>query len=201
MKFYLFLLLVLLIIIALIIYWVYRIFKLYKPGSKNTFRIHLIIFLCLTTLVLWELRIIPLASNNDFRNKTLNLTGKTFWSWNKYRYDEFSVRGEGYTLEIYDLNNEMTNYFKKPDKEFFEKYPAQSISEMKWKRTPVDSSDQTILEYMTPTYGGWRKAIIKKQEYIRRVANEPGGYYTYKGDDFYLISYREKIILWINHNM
>ncbi len=54
---------------------------------------------------------------------------------------------------------------------------------------------------MTPTYSGWGSEIINKQEYIRRVANQSGGYYCYKGNDFYLISYKEKIILWVNHNM
>lgn len=201
MEIYLILLLALLVIIGLSIYWLYRIFKFYKSGNKKAFRINLIIFLFLTTIVLWELRIFPLASDYDFRNKTSELTGKKFWSWNNFRYDELGVRGEGYTLEIYNLNNEMVNYFKQPDSKFFEQYPTKNISDMKWKRTPVDSSDREKLEYMTPNYSGWNNEILNKQDYIRRVANEQGGYYCYNGNDFYLISYKEKIILWVNHNM
>src|SRR5687767_14119989 len=195
MEIYLILLLALLLLIVLSIYWLYRIFKFYKTGNKKAFIINLIIFLCLTTIFLWELRVIPLASDNDFRNKTLELTGKRFWSWNNFRYDESGVRGEGYTLEIYNLNSEMVNYFKQPSIEFFEKYPTKEVSDMTWKRTPVDSSDKNTLEYMTPNYSGWGSEIVNKQDYIRRVANEPGGYYCYKGNDFYLISYKEKIIL------
>lgn len=201
MEFYLILFLVPLILLFLSIYWLYRIIKYYKSGNKKTFRINLIIFILLTTIVLWELRIIPLSLNNDFRNRTLELTGKKFWSWNNYRYDELSVRGEGYTMEIYNLNSEMTNYFKNPNIEFFEKYPTRNISDMKWKRTPVDSSDKNVLEYMTPNYSGWKNEIVNKQGYIRNIANESGGYYCYQGNEFYLISYKERIILWINHNM
>jgi hypothetical protein len=175
--------------------------KYYKAGNKKAFQINLIILIFLTTIVLWKLRIIPLALNNDFKNKTAQLTGKKFWSWNNYRYEELGIRGEGYTLEIYNLNSEMTEYFKNPNPEFFQKYPTNDISDMKWKTTPVDTSDKNTLEHMTPNYSGWKNEIINKQEYIRRIANEPEGYYCYKANDFYLISYKEKIILWINHNM
>ena len=195
METYLILFLVLLLIIFLAIYWVYRIFKYHKVGNKKAFRINLIIFLFIATIFLWELRIIPLASNNDFRNKTFELTGKKFWSWNNFRYNELGVRGEGYTLEIYNLNSEMVQYFREPNIDFFEKYPSNSVCQMKWKKTPVDSADENTLEYMTPTYIGWKKEIIKKQTYIRKVANESGGYYSYCGNDFYLISYKEGIFL------
>jgi hypothetical protein len=201
MEIYLILFLVLLLLIVVSIYWLYRIYKFHKTGNKKAFRINLIIFLSLTTVVLWELRIIPLASDYDFRNKTIELTGKKFWSWNRFRYEDLGVRGEGYTLEIYNLNSEMANYFKQPNVEFFEKYPTKNMCDMKWKKTPVDNSDKNTLEYMTPNYSGWGHEIVNKQEYIRRIANEPGGYYCYQGNDFYLISYKEKIILWINHNM
>ncbi len=150
---------------------------------------------------MWELRVIPLSSNNDFRNKTIELTGKKFWSWNNFRHDEWGIRGEGYTLEIYNLSPEMVSYFEEPGSDFFKKYSVDGISEMKWRRTPVDSSDREKLEYMTPNYSGWGNEISNKQQYIRRVANQAGGYYCYNGNDFYLISYKEKIILWINHNM
>ncbi len=201
MEIYLILFLVLLLLIGFSIYWLYRIFKYYKAGNKKAFRINLIIFLFLMAFVLWELRIIPLASNYDFQSKTVELTGKKFWSWNNFRYDELGIRGEGYTLEIYNLNPPMVNYFEAPDVEFFQKYPTNKISDMKWKRTPVDSSDRSTLEYMTPNYSGWGNEIVAKQEYIRSLANEPGSYYCYYGNGFYLISHKEKIILWVNHNM
>jgi energy-coupling factor transporter transmembrane protein EcfT len=203
MEAYLLLGLALLLLVALFIYWFYRIIKLLKNGYKRAFTLNLTLFLFLLLFIMWELRILPFSLTNDFKNKTEQLTGKKFWSWNNYRFDELGIRGEGYTLEIYDLSSEIANYFKNPGEDFFQKFPLGQIASVKWQKTPVKQEDQEVLMFVTPTYAGWDKEIIDKQSFIREIANKPGSYYSFKkgSTDFYLISPEKKIILWINHNM
>lgn len=154
----------------------------------------------------WELRIIPLSANWDFRNKTKDLTGKQFWSWNDFRYDEIGIRGEGFTFEIYKLNEKVAEYFTKPEKDFFEQFPAEKFETTKWKETPI--LDTGLINFVTPIYGNWSKSLQKeieeKQLIVRQVANNNGSYYAVRqshGTDLYLISPKRKIIIYINHNM
>ena len=160
----------------------------------------------LTLFVLWELRIIPLSVDLDFRNQTKELTGKQFWCWNDYRYEEGGVRGEGFTFEIYKLNDEMVKYFEHPDKDFFERFPSQKFEATKWKETPI--LDTNLVNYITPIYGNWsrslQKEIKEKQKIVKQISREKGSYYAVRrshGTDLYLISPKMGIIVYINHNM
>ncbi len=147
-----------------------------------------------------------MSADWDFRNKTKDLTGKQFWSWNDYRYDEMGVRGEGFTFEIYKLNDETAKYFINPDKDFFEQFPSDKFETTKWKETPI--LDTLLLDFVTPLYGTWsqslQKKITEKQMIVRQVAKDGGSYYAVReshGTDLYLISPKRKIIIYINHNM
>ena len=115
MIFYLILFLLLILIIIAVIYWIYKIVIFFiNKRSKKGF-LHLSIFLILFSFLSWELRILPISLNNDFKNKTENLTGKKFWGWNIYRFNDFGFR-DGFTIETYRLNEEIAEYFKKPKK-------------------------------------------------------------------------------------
>ena len=74
----------------------------------------------------WELQIFPLSKNFYIQDRTTELTGKQFWSWNEFDYEEISVRGEGYALDIYKFNKETAEYFKNPDKEFLNSLPKKN---------------------------------------------------------------------------
>lgn len=208
MGFYLIILLVLLLLLVAIGYWVYRIFRFFRQRQTKKGFINISILSFLLLLFCWEMRIIPLSITNDFKNRTEQLTGEKFWSWNEYRYEEISIRGEGYTFEIYNLSPEMAEYFKNPTKDFFENYPADIFETSKWKKTPISESEDEILEFVTPTYGNWnvdlQKEISEQQNLIKRLAKTSGSYYAFKhksSTDFYLISPKERIIVYINHNM
>lgn len=206
MEFYLIILLVLIAIIVGLIFWLVKIIKFYRQKRTKIAVANSVIFGLLILITCWELRLIPLSADWDFRNKTKDLTGKQFWAWNDYRYDEIGIRGEGFTFEIYKLNDEMVKYFAKPDKDFFERFPVDNFETTKWRHTPV--LDTGLIDFVTPTYGNWSKSLQKeieeKQIIVRQVANENGSYYAVRkshGTDLYLISPRRKIIIYINHNM
>lgn len=163
MEFYLLIFLIflfLLLVIIGLVFWIVKIFKFYRQKRIKLAVIHSIIFGVLTLAICWELRIIPLSANWDFRNKTKDLTGKQFWSWNDYRYDEMGIRGEGFTFEIYKLNDETAKYFSNPNKDFFEKYPSEIFGTTKWKETPM--LDTVLLDFVTPTYGNWSQSLRVK---------------------------------------
>ena len=196
----------LILVLIVIIIWTTWIVKLYrqKKAAKATY--NLITLGLLTLIICWELRLIPLAADLDFRNKTEELTGRKFWCWNDYRYDEIGIRGEGFTFEIYTLNDEMATYFTNPDKDFFESFPTNKFETTKWKETPI--LDTELVNFVTPNYLNWsqslQKEIQEKQRIVRQVAKEKGSYYAIRqthGTDLYLISPRSKIIIYINHNV
>jgi len=206
MEFYLIIFLLFIAVIVGLVFWLAKIFKFYKQKRTKIAVINSVIFGLLTLVVYWELRIIPLSADWDFRNKTKELTGKQFWSWNNYRYDEFGIRGEGFTFEIYNLNDEVANYFTEPDKDFFEHFPIEKFETTKWKKTPI--LDTELVDFVTPIYGNWSKSLQKeieeKQLIVRQVAKEKDSYYAVRqshGTDLFLISPKRKIIVYINHNM
>lgn len=206
MEFYLLIFVLLVIIIIVLVFWLFKIFKFYSQKRTKIAIINSIIFGLLTLVICWELRIIPLSANWDFRNKTKELTGKQFWSWNDYRYNEIGIRGEGFTFEIYKLNDETAKYFIDPDKDFLERFPSEKFETTKWKETPI--LDTALLDFITPLYGNWSQSLQKeikdKQMIVRQVAKDKGSYYAVRqshGTDLYLISPKRKIIIYINHNM
>ena len=206
MEFYLIILLLLTLVLIGLIFWVFKIIKFYSQKRTKIAVVNSIIFGLLILIVCWELRIIPLSADWDFRNKTKELTGKQFWSWNDYRYDELGIRGEGFTFEIYKLNDDIANYFINPDQDFFDHFPNAKFETTKWKETPI--VDTELVNFVTPTYGNWsqilQKEIAEKQKIVREVAFEKGSYFAVRqshSTDLYIISPRRKIIIYINHNM
>jgi len=204
MGFYLIILLVIIGLLFGLIVWIIRIFRLYKKGKRKSFIIQVSIFTTLLIFLTWKLQIFPLSKNFYIQNRTTKLTGKKFWSWKEFDYEEISVRGEGYTLDIYKFSKETAEYFKNPDPKFFDSLPKKELADIKWTKTPVKENEQDILEFVTPIYGGWKGEIINKQDFIRKIANRPGAFYSYEhggSTNFYIIAPDKKLVILINHNM
>lgn len=204
MEIYLILFLLLIGLIVGLIIWIVRLFRLYRKGKKKSFAIQVSILTVLLILLTWELQIFPLSKNFYIQDRTTELTGKKFWSWKEFDYEEISVRGEGYTLDIYKFSEETAEYFKNPDTEFIDSLPTKELADIRWTKTPVKESEQDILEFVTPTYGGWKGEIIDRQEFIRQIANQPGSYYSYDdggSTNFYLVAPDQRLVILINHNM
>lgn len=191
------------LIVGLII-WIVRLFRLYRKGKKKSFAIQVSILTVLLILLTWELQIFPLSKNFNIQDRTTELTGKKFWSWEEFDYEEISVRGEGYTLDIYKFSEETAEYFQNPEKHFFDNLPTKELADIRWTRTPVKEGEQEILQFVTPTYGGWKGEIVERQDFIRQIANQPGSYYSYDdggSTNFYLIAPDKRLVILINHNM
>lgn len=207
MAYLIFIVLLFALLIGLIIgliYWIYKIYLFYHKGNLRRFKIHIVIFTLLFVFVTWNLQIFPLSKNFYIKGRTTQLTGKSFWSWKEYSYDEFGVRGEGYTLDIYKFSEETADYFMEPDSSFFSDYPNNNNLGIKWTPTPVKNSDIEILEFATPVYVGWKGKVVQWQDNIREIATRKGSYYAYKrkgGTDFYIISPEDRLVILINHNM
>ena len=204
MEIYLILFLLLIGLIVGLIIWIVRLFRLYRKGKKKSFAIQVSILTVLLIILTWELQIFPLSKNFYIQDRTTELTGKKFWSWEEFDYEEISVRGEGYTLDIFKFSEETAEYFKNPKKEFFDSFPTKEFADIRWTRTPVKENEQEILEFATPTYGGWKGQIIDRQDFIRQIANQPGAYYSYDdggSTNFYLIAPNKRLVILINHNM
>lgn len=132
------------------------------------------------------------------------MTGKLFWSWKEFNYDELGVRGEGYTLYIYKFDKETAEYFENPDSAFFRNFPPANYSQIRWTPTPVKSGDMEILDFVTPVYAGWKGEIVTRQDFIKNIATQQGSYYAYRhsgSTDFFIISPKERLVILINHNM
>lgn len=204
MEIYLILLLLLIGLLVGLIVWIVRLFRLYKKGRKKSFAIQVSILTVIVIFVTWELHIFPLSKNFYIQARTTELTGLKFWSWEEFDYEEISVRGEGYTLDIYKFSEETAEYFKNPDSAFFNNFPPKEFTDIKWTKTPVNENEQEILEFVTPNYGGWKGEIVDRQDFIRQIANQLGAYYSYDNGgstNFYLIDPDKKLVILINHNM
>ena len=184
--------------------WIYRLIRLYRKGSKKSFIIQITILTLLVIFVTWEFHIFPLSENFFIKKQTTQLTGKSFWCWKEFSYDEWGIRGEGYTLYIYRFNQETAEYFANPDSTFFMNYPLEINSQIQWTPTPVKNEEMEILEFATPLYAGWKGEIVTRQDFIRAIATREGAYYAYKHGgmtDFYIISPKDRLVILINHNM
>jgi len=191
------------LIIGLII-WSVQLYKLYRKGNRKSITIQICILTMFIVFVTWKLQVFPLSENFYIKEQTTKLTGKSFWSWKEFSYNEFGVRGEGYTLYIYKFSQETANYFSNPNSLFFSNYPHKTESDIKWTKTPVKEKDLNILDFVTPVYGYWKGEIVEKQDFIKNIAKKKGAYYAYKnggGTDFFIISPNDRLVILINHDM
>ena len=143
------------------------------------------------------------------------LTGQAFWTKQLYEYiPSRAFNGDGYSLNIFSINEEVSKKLIEPNKEFYSNYPESSRKEwvkQKWKKSPVEYVDEKFLDFALPVYGGNRNsALTNKYKMIRKLLNKKGSYYSYtanmSGDrvwdiDFYVLSPKDKKIITINHNM
>jgi hypothetical protein len=206
------LILIFVVIPSLLIIWSIRIVKLFRKGKakRKSFYFEGMIFTLIIGMICWNLGIFPMSRNLYVKEVSEKITGKSFWSEKEFSFDEISVRGEGYSIDVFKFNDEIAEYFKNPGKEFFENYPKEleyrgNWERVKWKKTPVIESEQIYLENATPHYGNWNDKKKEKMDFVRNLANRNGGMYAFNtknGDvDFFIISPEEKLIVIINHNM
>lgn len=199
------LLLLLLLVSAGLVFWIVKIIRLFRKGRTRRAVIHAIVLLLLVLFVCWEFRLLPLSAEFKFRKQTEALTGKEFWCWNEYLYEEWGMRGEGFTFEIYSFDKEIANYYYAPPPAFFNDFPRADVGVSRWKKTPLP--DSAFLSSMMPVYGNWsgrrQKMMESRYKIVRQIAESKGYYYALRrksGNDLYLLSPEMRLIIWINYN-
>jgi hypothetical protein len=202
MEIYFILLIIVLLIIIAFIVWSVRLVLMYRKGRKGwSFYLQSTALASICVFITWQLQIFPLSKNFYIKDQTQRLTGISFWSWEEFSIDDWGVRGEGYTIDIYRFNDVTAKYFTNPPETFYS-YPLEA--KVKWTPTPVQEKDKDSFLFATPSYGGWSQDKIDKMKFVRNLGFEKGSYYAYNpisDIDFYLINPSRKLIVIINHNM
>lgn len=190
------------------VWWLVRILKAYRKGRKKPALLQFSVMVVFAGTMLWKLELFPLSKNLRIKEQTESLTGRSFWPWKKYAYEDWGFRGEGYELDMYSFDEETAAYFKSPDSAFYARdlngaeWYKQSSSG--WRHTPVDSSGLRFLEIATPDYSEWEGEILDHLDEVRRWGRTSGSLYAYRGNpgniDFFLINPAERVIVMITHN-
>jgi len=192
---------------VLLLCWFVRLIIQFSRGK--VFFFEALTFFFLMIALLWNLGIFPLSKNFYVKEVAEQITGKSFWSWEVYSYEDLSVRGEGYSLLIFRFDEPVAAYFKQPGRAFFEHYPKEldyrsHWERAKWKRTPVLESDQKIVNIALTKYSGGRDVEIEKVDLVRSILDQPNSYYAYNhknGDvDLFVLAPEEKLIILVNLN-
>jgi hypothetical protein len=198
--------LILVAVAIITILWIYRLIRLYRKrkDKRLSFWIQSIILTFILGYILWFLDLYPYAQTIQIRNRTENLTGEKFWCKKVLNFEDPSVRGEGYSLKVYRFSNETVKYFNNPDSTFFKDFPL--YSDIKWKKTPIDSNEYKILDFVTMTYGHFSDEIIKYQNIVRKIVTTKDAFYSYSmgksgNVNFYIIYPTDRLIILIYHNM
>ncbi len=216
MWFYFILILVQLILYPVIIY---RAFKAKLKKNKSSFKKHLIRLIILLIFSGLFFEKIPGSNyfwmpidaiHQGFSNKSLTgkwfVSGKKIYEWAPERH----FNGDGYSIRISEMDDDLVAYFQKPDSLFYTNYPKQSRREnwqtKPWRSTPMEEDDLDAYYFAFHTTDTLGFQLIDLLE-------EDGNYYSYQyylhGDDaskhygnidFYLICPKRKLIIKINHN-
>jgi hypothetical protein len=133
--------------------------------------------------------------------------GKSIFEFEGHR----SFNGDGYSIWIYELEENTETYFKNPNDEFFSNYPRTELRDhwksKLWHRTPFDKKEQKFVDFA-------HISLDDLDFELTDLLNEDGNYYgyeyymhdfidgtTYVGDiDFYIICPNRKMMIKINHN-
>jgi len=196
------------VIPCMVLIWIVRLVLLYQKGksARYSFNIQVLVLILSMSVVLWTMGIYPYSRNIEVMSKTEALTGKSFWVWKEYSFDEFGFRGEGYSFDMFRFDDEIAAYFKEPGRTFFQKYPlALEYGAVTWKKTPVVKGEKHLLEFATLSSGGHSQEKKEMLQFVREIGNSEGALYAYRGEkgniDFFIIAPEKNLIILINHNM
>lgn len=129
-----------------------------------------------------------------------------------YKYEsERYFNGDGHSIWIHKIDNKAAEYFKKPNSEFFTKYPNSNFRDTWetecWKQTPSTEKDQKFISFASIS-------IDDLDFELKDLLNEKGNYYSYEfymhhsensfsnigNIDFYIICPKRMLFIKINHN-
>ena len=202
------------------ILWALWMFWAYKKKKKPLFYFQLVILVLAVGYLSFSLGLFPGSQSYYSKKYTAELTGQEFLLDKlEYSYDsDRSFNGDGYSIAVYNIDDDISKLFINPDPQFFVNYPAKNDSRKdwslsKWKKTPVSDKDQKFIDFalspISPQDKKESEGIKKQFELIRKMLKDDGHYYSYlykiNGSmignvDFYILSVKDKKIIFINHN-
>lgn len=204
----------------LFVLWAYWSWKTYKKKKNGLLTFQLIVFFGTLFWITWSMRIFPGSQAFYDRQYNKELTGKAFSTYLTFSHESpRAFNGDGYSIWVYEFDQETAQLFSPPDNEFFSNFPIRPDyrshwQQKKWDKTPLNQDEQKFLDFalseFTPDDTDKAKKIQDTFDYIEKIMNEPGHYYAYNyymhsndyiGDiDFFIISPTDKKLIVINHN-
>jgi hypothetical protein len=118
--------------------------------------------------------------------------------------DGWDLRGEGYSIDVYEIDHETVQYFERVTLDALPKDPGYNSSYGRtfsgWRSSPVESS---VVQYATPIYAGWKGELVDRIGKVKDLASKDGSLYSYylPGSlSFFMIAPQEGILVVIHHN-
>jgi hypothetical protein len=151
---------------------------------------------------------------SDYRMTSALIGSGFFLGQPLFQYDsERSFNGDGYTIIIYRLSDNIARKYDQPGPGFFNEYPQPNAYRSEWQRkhwhpTPVIQDDRKYLDFAL-SESVRDTHLDNALSTLRRLSESTDSYYSYfcksLGDqvsnlDFFLLNTREKVLIIVNHN-
>ena len=165
--------------------------------------------------VSWITRAFPGSQALADRSYVEDLTGKAFWTKVVFEYNSpRDFNGDGYSIVVYELDDEVASALSKPDSLFFQ-HPLRSDDrnrweQKRWRRTPLRPEDSRFLEVAIVESEDANPGMAETFKELRDLMAEEGNYYSFNNlmlsaeivsnVDFYVLSPSHKRLFVINLN-
>jgi hypothetical protein len=193
---------------------VYKAYKAIRVRRRIAFAVYSVLIL----LLLWAgffIGVTPGSRAYADYQMTRDLFGIGFilaHPENEYN-SERAFNGDGYTIEVYKLNDSEVNKILSLLSQQAQNLPARPSyrshwQQTFWRQTPIKREEQQFLEFALMEHVS-DTDLEKEHKLLNDLAHEPGHYYsyfyfmhgTYPGDiDFFLLSPSKHLFILVNHN-
>ncbi len=203
-----------LIILGIFFLWGKRIWKNRNERTRLKLILNITLFSIMFIYLTYQTRMLPGSEAISNRLYVQELTGNQFWVTASFKNtSERAFNGDGYSIYIYDISDDVANSFLTPSPDFFTEFPKSdrdSWTKVTWRKSPIKESENKIVDFAI-----WSRSTLpesnklKENKLIRKILSEKGNYYAYavsiqsygvSNVDFYILSPKEKKLICINHN-
>ncbi|MFK7749821.1 MAG: hypothetical protein AB8B65_15605 [Kordia sp.] len=203
-----------LIILGIFFLWGKRIWKKKAELTRFNLVLNVTLFSFIFIYLTYQTRMLPGSEAISNRLYAQELTGNQFWVTESFKnISERAFNGDGYSIYIYDISEDVANSFLTPSPDFFTKFPKSDRDEwtkVKWRKSPIKESENKIVDFAIWSRSTLAESnMLEENKLIRKILAEKGNYYAYAVNiesrgvfnvDFYILSPKEKKLICINHN-
>ena len=139
------------IVAALFLVWSIWTWRTFRRRKRKLFYFQLVVLLLGLFYITWWLEVFPGSSWYHERKANEEITGKAFTAKEVYVHESpRAFNGDGYSIWVYELDEETATAFLNPEKNFFKIYPIKADSREKWStkhwdRTPLKTDEEKFL--------------------------------------------------------